>query len=103
MQELLAKIIEMDANARRIKQAAEQDKLNSEAEIEELRQKIYDDYIKRAKERVEKNIAVDRQLAQEEYDAYKEQAERIKTGLNESYKQNKDRWVCDIVNNVISG
>ena len=103
MQELLAKIIEMDANARRIKQAAEQDKLNSEAEIEELRQKIYDDYIKRAKERVEKNIAVDRQLAQEEYDAYKEQAERIKTELNESYKQNKDRWVSEIVNNVISG
>ena len=103
MQELLAKIIEMDANARRIKQAAEQDKLNSEAEIEELRQKIYDDYIKRAKERVEKNIAVDRQLAQEEYDAYKDQAERIKTELNESYKQNKDRWVSEIVNNVISG
>ena len=67
MQELLAKIVEMDAKARRIKEQAERDKLSSEAEIEELRQKIYDDYITRAKDRVEKNISVDRHLAEEAY------------------------------------
>lgn len=103
MQELLAKIIEMDANARRIKEEAERDKLSSEAEIEELRQKIYDDYITRAKERVEKNITVDRHLAQEEYDLRAEEAARIKEQLIKTYEQNKDRWVSEIVSNVING
>lgn len=103
MQELLAKIIEMDAKARRIKESAEQDKLNSEAEIEELRQKIYNDYIKRAKERVEKNATVDRHIAQEEYDAYAEEVARLKAQLSETYEKNKDRWVSEIVNNVING
>ena len=103
MQELLARIIEMDANARKIKEAAERDKLSSEAEIEELRQKIYDDYISRAKDRVEKNISIDRHNAEEEYARCEAQAERIRSELLSSYAANKEHWVDAICQNVISG
>lgn len=103
MQELLAKIIEMDAKARRMKEKAEQDKLSSEAEIEQLRQKIYDDYITRAKERVEKNISIDRHNAEEEYAVYEAQAARISDEMQATYEQNKDQWIDAIVAHVIGG
>lgn len=103
MQELLAKIIEMDEYARRVKEEAERDKLSSEAEIEELRQKIYDDYITRAKDRVEKNISIDRHNAEEEYAVQEEQVQRLKDEMLTRYAQNKDAWVDMIVSHVING
>ena len=103
MQELLAKIVEMDANARRIKEQAERDKLSSEAEIEELRQKIYDDYITRAKDRVEKNISIDRHNAEEAYAEREAAAQRLNDALQAYYVENKERWVDEIVSRVISG
>ena len=103
MQELLARIIEMDANARRMKEEAERDKLSSEAEIEELRQKIYDDYITRAKERVEKNISIDRHNAEEAYAAYAAEVERLREEMQATYHKNKDAWVTEICDHVING
>ena len=103
MQELLAKIIEMDANARRIREQAEKEKLSSEDEIEVLRQKIYDDYITRAKDRVEKNISIDRHNAEEEFAEYEEQVSRLTAQMQEAYAAYGDRWVDEIVNSVING
>ena len=101
MQELLSKIIETDENARKIKEAAERDKLNSELEIEEMRRNIYDDYIARAKERVEKNIAVDRDYAERELAGYKAKAELILTSMRQAYADNGQRWVDEIVERAL--
>ena len=103
MQELLAKIVEMDAKARRIKEQAQKDKLSSEAQIEELRQKIYDDYITRAKERVEKNISIDRHNAEEEYAVCVAEANRLRSDMQTTYTQKKDQWIDEIVERVING
>ena len=100
MQELLARIIEMDAKARKARESAEREKVSSEQEIEELRQKIYNDYISRAKERVEKAIAVDRHDAQEKYAAYAADVERLKNEMRDSFTANGDRWVKEIVARV---
>ena len=97
MQEILARIIETDAKARRAKAEAEKEKLSSEQEIEELRLKIYTDYIARAKERVEKAIAVDRTEAEEKYAEYSAQADRLKNEMLENYRENGDRWVEEIL------
>ena len=59
MQDLLKKIIEMDEKAREIEQNAKLEKEKSEQEVEQLREQIYNDFIERAKDRVEKNIAVE--------------------------------------------
>ena len=103
MQELLSKIIETDKKARKIKNAAEDYKLSSEQEIEELRQKIYDDYITRAKERVEKNIAIDRQRAEEQYAQRKSEAERLSDRMKESYNQRGEQWAEEIAQRVLRG
>lgn len=102
MQELLAKIIKMDEKAREMKEKAEQEKINSEQEIEELRQQIYDDYIMRAKERVEKNIAIDKKIAQEDLEKYRREAETVKEEMQRLYDENAGRWIDTIVNRVLA-
>ena len=102
MQEMLAKIIKMDEKAREMKEKAEQEKINSEQEIEELRQQIYDDYIMRAKERVEKNIAIDKKIAQADLEKYRREAETVKEEMHRLYDENADRWVDTIVDHVLA-
>ena len=102
MENLLSKIIEMDEKARKIRKQAEKDKERSEDEIELLRQQIYDDYIRRARERIEKNIAVDRQQAEEEYAAAKKHADELIARMRQQYAECGDRWVEEIVGNVLN-
>lgn len=102
MQDMLAKIIAMDENARKIKEEAEQNKIKSEKEIEELREKIYSDYIERAKERIEKNIAVDREYAEKSLSEYTEKVELAEKDMQALYHDNGDKWVDEIVSRVLA-
>ena len=102
MQDLLAKIIEMDEQARKIAQKANAEKLQSEQEVEALREQIYNDYINRAKERIEKNIAVDKAHAEERITAYADHVKGSKLAMQELYEQNKEAWVDDIVRNALA-
>ena len=71
--------------------------LKSEAEVEELKEQIYNDYIVRAKDRVEKNIAIDRENADKKYAQAQQHNETMKQEMNRLYQQNKDSWVDEIV------
>lgn len=102
MQDMLAKIIAMDENARKIKQQAEQDKINSEREIEELREKIYSDYIERAKKRIETNIAIDRNLTEESLKAYSEKVEKAESDMEQLYADKGEAWADEIVARVLA-
>ncbi len=102
MQDLLKKIIEMDEQARKIEQQAKSEKEKSEAEVEQLREKIYTDYIERAKERVEKNIAIDKAHAEEKLTAYAEDTAKAKADMGALYEDNKDKWVSEIVGRVLA-
>ena len=97
MQDLLKRIIEMDEQARKIEQQAKDEKLRSETEVEQLKEQIYNDYIVRAKDRVEKNIAIDRENADKKYAQAQQHNETMKQEMNRLYQQNKDSWVDEIV------
>lgn len=97
MQDLLKKIIEMDEQARKIEQQAKDEKIKSEEEVERLKDQIYNDYITRAKDRIEKNIAVDRANADKRIAASKERTEQMKEEMNRLYSEKKDSWVDEIV------
>ena len=97
MQDLLKRIIEMDEQARKIEQQAKDEKLRSETEVEQLKEQIYNDYIVRAKDRIEKNIAVDRENADKKYAQAQLRNEEIKQEMNRLYTEKKDRWVDEIV------
>jgi transposase len=102
MQDLLKRIIEMDEQARKIEQQAKNEKLRSETEVEQLKEQIYNDYIVRAKDRVEKNIAVDRENADKRYAQAQQHSEEMKQEMNRLYQQNKDSWVEEIVKRAIN-
>lgn len=102
MQDLLKKIIEMDEQARTIEQKVKAEKLASEAEVEELREKIYNDYINRAKDRIEKNISVDKAHAKEKLAEFEKQTDELKAEMDRLYEAEKDRWTDEIVNRVLA-
>lgn len=101
MQDMLKKIIEMDEQARLVKEQAKKEKIATEKEIIETKKKIYNDYIERAKERVRKNLEVDKANAQKEWEAFSEKNEAIKSELERVDKENHDMWVDTIVSRVI--
>lgn len=101
MQDMLSKIIEMDEKARKINEQAQLDLKNSEEEIGKLKQQIYDDYIERAKDRIEKNIAVDKERAEERREKFQKQIAATKAQLQKTFDENREKWVDEIFLSVI--
>lgn len=102
MQDMLKKIIEMDEQARLVKENAEKEKAAIEQEIIKTKQEIYDDFINRAKERVEKNLAADKADAEKSWEITKAQHKAVLTQLELADKENHDKWVQEIFNRVIA-
>lgn len=102
MQDLLKKIIEMDEEARRIEQQAKLEKIRSEEEVEKLREQIYNDYISRARDRIEKNTAVQQERADAYLKEYEERAQAARQAMRGLYGENKDKWVDEIVRRSLS-
>ena len=102
MQDLLRKIIKMDEQARKTAEKAKAEKLQSEQEVEALREQIYNDYIKRAKERIEKNIAVDQANADKHLAEYEQHVTETKEAMQKLYSEKKEEWVGEIVSRALS-
>ena len=102
MQDLLKKIIKMDEEARKIEQQAKSEKIKSEEEIEALRDQIYNDYIVRARDRVEKNIAIDRQNADKRLEEYRQKADDAKEEMERLYQEKREAWVDEIVERALA-
>lgn len=102
MQDMLKKIIEMDEQSRLVKEKAQQEKAATEKEIIETKEKIYNDYINRANDRVKKNLEVDRANAQKQWEITQVKHTKAMEQLEREYDGNCDLWVEQIVNRVIS-
>lgn len=101
MQDMLKKIIEMDEQARLVKEQAIQEKAATENEIIETKKRIYNDYIDRAKVRVEKNLAIDKAHAEKEWAVTESKHNKIIAELENCDKENHDKWVDEIYNHII--
>lgn len=102
MQDMLKRIIEMDEQARLVKEQAKKEKAATEQEIIETKKKIYDEYIERAKDRVRKNLEVDKANAEKEWEIKKAQHQVLSDNLDKMYSENHDLWVEQIVTRVIN-
>ncbi len=100
MQDMLKKIIEMDEQARLVKEQANKEKAATEQEIIETKKRIYDEYIERAKDRVRKNLEVDKANAEKEWEIKKAQHQAVSDNLDKMYSENHDLWVDQIVTRV---
>ena len=102
MQDMLKKIIEMDEQARLVKEQAIKEKAATEQEIIETKKKIYEDYIDRAKDRVRKNLEVDKANAEKEWEKAQAKHQATLKNLEDMYSKNHDLWVNQIVDRVLS-
>ena len=66
MQDMIKEIVDMDRKAREITDAAQLEKVNSEKEVAERRERIREEYLARARKRIALNEPQERAAAEEE-------------------------------------
>lgn len=101
MKDMISKIIEMDEKARELTDMAQKDKINSYQEIAAKREKLHDDYIKRARKRIEINYKRELKISEQNERKLDEQTNLKINKLCNIYEKNKDSWVKSIVRNVL--
>ncbi|MGN0550441.1 MAG: hypothetical protein ACI4I4_01185 [Acutalibacteraceae bacterium] len=103
MQDMLTKILEMDEKARDLTAKAERDKAISEQDIAKAREKIYNEFLDRARQRIAINEKTEREAAEKKWQETKTAQEKALQALDEEYEKNSGKWVDSIVSAVING
>ncbi len=97
MEDMIAKIVEMDKKARSMNEEAQKNKLDYENQVIAKRENIKNDFLERA----EKRIAINRDSARKKADSTLKQIEERDSAvirrLDDTYEQNCDKWVDEIV------
>ncbi len=101
MEDMIAKIIDMDKKARNLTDEAQKSKISYENEILKTKEKIKNDYLARAKDRIEINKQTAQKKADAQLKVIEEKNDSIIRKLDGSYSENGDKWVNDIVERVI--
>lgn len=102
VQEVIKKIIEMDEDARKLKEKAELDKINARKLVAEARENVHREYIERAKERAEKNAAMEQKAADEKWEQLCRKHDEISRNMEKRFSENCDEWTKTIVSNVLN-
>ncbi len=102
MDEVISKILQMDETARKMDEEAQAEKIASHEEVKKKRQEVYEQYLENAKAHVEEY----KTKAKKDYEStWKETVKHyddISKDLERKFANNKDRWVEEIVNGVLS-
>ncbi|MVB11872.1 hypothetical protein CAFE_26000 [Caprobacter fermentans] len=101
MQDLMKQIIDMDRKARQITETAQQEKVDSEKEIQQKREEIRQKYLEEARRRISKNEPKERAAAEAAWVEKKKQSKRLSDRMDELYRDKGDQWVEQIVAKVI--
>lgn len=100
MQDLMQQIIEMDRKARKITEAAQLEKVNSEKEIQKSREEVRRRYLEEARNRIAKNEPLERAAMEKSWEKLKDRSAALSDGLDRLYKEKGTLWVDEIVQRV---
>ena len=101
MEEMIAKIIEMDKKAREMNEKAQKTKLSYENEVLLTKEKIKHDYLERANKRIVINQQTAQKRADEKLAAITEKNQAVVERLEKAYNENAEKWADEIVARVI--
>lgn len=101
MQNMIKKIVEMDEKTRQLEAKTQKEKIEIKENIELQSQKVYNDYVSRARERAKRNDAIALAKANEKLEASKVKHQEAMAEMKKHYEKNKDIWVDELVNRVI--
>ena len=98
MENMIKRIVDMDQKARAITEAARREKLDSEKEIAEKAKQLREDYLDRARRRIQINGEMEKVIAEQ---AWARRRKFYDKQLEESYAAHCGDWVDAIVHNVL--
>ncbi len=102
MKDMIARILDMDKKARGLTDEAQQSKIDYEKEIIRTKEKIKNDYLARAKERIRINRQSAQKKADEELRRIEAKNAALITELDKKSSENHDKWVDAIFQRVVS-
>ncbi len=102
MEEMIARIIEMDKKAREMNETALNTKLSYENEVLLTKEKIKTDYLERANKRISINQQTAQKRADEKLSAITAKNQAVIERLEKSCSENAEKWADEIVERVIN-
>lgn len=101
MQDLIKKIVNMDEKAQEITEDARRRKAHLAQEIAEKKDQLREDYLAKARKRIEFNRAEEKKRASQLLTAAAEKHQAQLDHMDSLYAQKGDQWVDAIVGRVI--
>lgn len=101
MQDMISKIVKMDEEARKINEQAERSITNSNDDICAYREKIRNEYLVRARKRIEKNRVQEKKAAEKQLEESQKRQIKVSAALDKKSEENMDNWVASVVERVV--
>lgn len=101
MKNMIEQIVEMDQQAQQITADAQRRKVQSGQEIQQLREKIQEEYLQRARKRLKTNEEIEREAAKTAFLQVEARYQKISSDMETLYESKKDEWADAIVKRVI--
>ena len=101
MQDMIKKIVDMDEKAQEITEEAKRSKALSAQEIAETKERIRENYLARARKRIELNRIQEKNQARQILADAEKKSEVQLIKMQELYRQQGGNWVDAIVGRVI--
>lgn len=101
VKDMIARIIEMDGESRRLTKQVQESRVKSQQEVEHQKEKMWLEYLEKARRRVEKNKGIEQKYADEHIAKIVENQAAASRRLDNMYLQKKDMWVRMLVERVL--
>ena len=102
MDEMIKKIIQMDQEARKLTQAAVEQKITAERNIDAQREKIREEYINIASDKLKEYEEKHRKRVEEHFNAKCKDYDAAMNKLIKSDEQNHKKWVSEIISRSLA-
>lgn len=102
MDDMIKLILDMDSKARKITEEAEKTKIATAQNLNQRKQELKKHYLERARLRVQKNAAAEREAMEENWKQAQSNYAAKLDDLEKKYQENGDAWVNEIVQHVVS-
>ncbi|MDO4730740.1 MAG: hypothetical protein Q4B14_01230 [Clostridia bacterium] len=103
MKNMIDRIIEIDKEAQKIMDKVQQDKIETANEISRKKEQIRTDLHRKAKQEIEKNKLEEINKTEKEKQSIRESKEQKLNKMQDTYRENCDLWVDNIVKRTIEG
>lgn len=101
VQDMISKIVKMDAQARKITEEVQSNIEKSDEEVVAYRKKIQVEYLDRARKRIQKNRVNEQEISDKMLNETREKNERLLAKMEDQCKLNFDIWVNKIVERAV--